>query len=326
MRAGITHPDAVIGCYANQHFDHEELSDFWDGVVVDYHGSGQVMKPHVVDPLAWGLDGVAGLIGTDRSPIVGLKTSTIGHAVIPVRLRVSRNFSEFDLPASMKKEGRISLECMMCDRFATLAGDPEFAGKYYSLTPGHGDQVSEDQYIALVNEQLMFRPMSQKRLLISSGIAEHWPIGRGAFISTNKRYCVWVGEEDHIRITVQVHATDLAVPFNNLKRLLDAFENPQQYSYAVSSRYGYVTSSPDRLGTTLFFTLQICLPGFTLHQAKKAKAVLHMIGFALGTTRKAHVYEISLVRRLGLTERRVVQNIWTGLRAINKIANKPDKP
>jgi len=298
------------------------LNEFWAGVIASYHGPGRVVRAHPAnDTTSWNLNGV-------EKGQEGLDVTLIGQKALPVRLRVSRNFAQVNLPAGMEKEERILLESVMCDRFSALKDDPEFAGRYYSLTPGHPDQMSEDMYLALVNEQLVFKPLSKKRLLVSAGIAGDWPIGRGAYISTNRKYCVWVGEEDHIRLTVQMQTTDLAAPFNNLKRLLDSLDSPSPhgFKYAKSKQYGFITSSPDRLGTTLFATIQLALPDFTPEHEKKAKSLLQMIGLALESVGLPGNYELTVVRRLGLTERHIVKNIWTGLRTVLKIDTAPAAP
>ena len=38
------------------------------------------------------------------------------------------------------------------------------------------------------------------RVLGDANGYDDWPAGRGIFFSTNKRFLVWVNEEDHLRI------------------------------------------------------------------------------------------------------------------------------
>ena len=42
--------------------------------------------------------------------------------------------------------------------------------------------------------------MSADSYLLSAGIAQHWPHGRGVYVSEDKGFIIWVGEEDHLRI------------------------------------------------------------------------------------------------------------------------------
>lgn len=46
----------------------------------------------------------------------------------------------------------------------------------------------------------MFKDMSKDEFLLAAGIAEDWPHGRGCYISEDKEFIIWVGEEDHLRI------------------------------------------------------------------------------------------------------------------------------
>ena len=46
----------------------------------------------------------------------------------------------------------------------------------------------------------MFKNMTDDPCLAAAGIANDWPYGRGCYISEDKEFIVWVGEEDHLRI------------------------------------------------------------------------------------------------------------------------------
>jgi hypothetical protein len=52
----------------------------------------------------------------------------------------------------------------------------------------------------LVKEHIMFKDMSADTYLATAGIAAHWPFGRGCYVSGDKGFIIWVGEEDHLRI------------------------------------------------------------------------------------------------------------------------------
>jgi hypothetical protein len=44
---------------------------------------------------------------------------------------------------------------------------------------------------------------------VVQGIASDWPHGRGCYISKDKQFIVWVGEEDHLRIMCMKKGTML---------------------------------------------------------------------------------------------------------------------
>jgi hypothetical protein len=53
---------------------------------------------------------------------------------------------------------------------------------------------------ALVDAHIMFKDMSVDTYLTAAGIASDWPHGRGVYVSSDKGFIIWVGEEDHLRI------------------------------------------------------------------------------------------------------------------------------
>lgn len=46
----------------------------------------------------------------------------------------------------------------------------------------------------------MFKDMSKDSFLMTAGIAQDWPFGRGCYVSEDNEFIIWVGEEDHLRI------------------------------------------------------------------------------------------------------------------------------
>ena len=53
----------------------------------------------------------------------------------------------------------------------------------------------------------MFKDMAADTYLASAGIASDWPYGRGCYVSEDKGFIVWVGEEDHLRIMAMKKGT-----------------------------------------------------------------------------------------------------------------------
>ena len=93
--------------------------------------------------------------------------------------------------------------------FDQLIADPEFGGKYHSITPEHPNFIDETQYNELVDAHIMFKDMSKDDFLLAAGIAGDWPFGRGCYVSEDKEFIIWVGEEDHLRIMCMKKGTVL---------------------------------------------------------------------------------------------------------------------
>eukprot|EP01043_Picozoa_sp_COSAG02_P092100 COSAG02_NODE_28743_length_583_cov_1.216942_2_plen_67_part_01 len=52
--------------------------------------------------------------------------------------------------------------------------------------------------------------------LAEQGIASQWPYGRGVYISEDRGFVVWVGEQDHLRIICTEETTVLNRVFDRL--------------------------------------------------------------------------------------------------------------
>jgi protein-arginine kinase len=50
----------------------------------------------------------------------------------------------------------------------------------------------------MVKNHLLFK--CEDKYLETAGIQGDWPTGRGAYISNDKNFMVWINEEDHMRI------------------------------------------------------------------------------------------------------------------------------
>lgn len=81
----------------------------------------------------------------------------------------------------MSKEERISLEKDMGNVFDALIADKNYGGNYYSLTPGHKNELTDEKYKELVKKHVMFKDMSADTYLSEAGIASDWPYGRGCY-------------------------------------------------------------------------------------------------------------------------------------------------
>jgi len=79
----------------------------------------------------------------------------------------------------MTEQNRKDMELDMCKVFDSLISDPSIGGKYYSLTKGHKNCIDSNKYDELVNAHIMFKDMSEDLFLLTAGIAQHWPSGRG---------------------------------------------------------------------------------------------------------------------------------------------------
>lgn len=189
MKSGAENPDSGMGAYAMQPSDYDRFKPFMSRILRDYH-KVELTTKHVNN---WDLRGVAGLPADGQ-----LDLAELGLGALSMRVRVGRNLADFPLPGAMTAADRLALEDRMSVAFVQL--QRKFGGRYYSLTEGHKDFIDAAKYKELVEAHFMFKDMGDDAYLASAGIASDWPVGRGCYISEDKQFIIWVGEEDHLRI------------------------------------------------------------------------------------------------------------------------------
>merc|ERR1712007_335637 len=257
---------------------------FFSKVLSEYHGVPEDAK-HVN---SWSLDGVEGV------PADGvLDLGKLGLPTLSVRARVGRNLKDFPFPGAMTKKDRIAMEEKLGKAFDTLIAKPGFGGAYYSLTPGHPKFINEKKYQELVDGHIMFKDMAADRYLASAGIASHWPHGRGCYVSEDKWFIIWCGEEDHLRI----------ISIGKTKVLNDVF---------------------DRLRTSVEVVSPI--PNLTADGTDtKAKAIAKPYGLQVRGTGGEHTpigadgtVDISPMARFCITEAEIITALYKGIAQLSK--------
>eukprot|EP01002_Notosolenus_urceolatus_P001789 NODE_1469_length_1406_cov_450.997052_g1220_i0.p2 GENE.NODE_1469_length_1406_cov_450.997052_g1220_i0~~NODE_1469_length_1406_cov_450.997052_g1220_i0.p2 ORF type:complete len:425 (-),score=173.90 NODE_1469_length_1406_cov_450.997052_g1220_i0:132-1277(-) len=321
VKSGVENPDSAMGCYAMKPTDYDTFKPFFKKVIADYHKVSEDDR-HVND---WNLQGVAGLPANGK-----LDLGELGLPALSMRVRVGRNLADFALPGSMTKDDRIRMENKMCEAFAILIADPKYGGRYYSLTPGHKDAINDEQYADLVKQHLMFKNMADDSFLETAGISSSWPFGRGCYVSEDKGFIIWVGEEDHLRIMCMFKGTLLNDVFDRLKAALDTVENIPGLKFAKSSDFGYVTSCPTNLGTGMRASVHIPLPNLTRDGTDtKAKEVCKPLGLSVRGLGGEHTpigadgtVDISPSRRFIIKESEIITALYIGLKQLKEAENK----
>ena len=63
---------------------------------------------------------------------------------------------------------------------------------------------------------------------------DNWPTGRGIFFSHNKKFLVWVNEEDHLRIISMQQGGDLAEVWTRLVKVEIYFKSTDESLFKLS--------------------------------------------------------------------------------------------
>lgn len=146
-----------------------------------------------------------------------------------------------------------------------------------------------------------------------------WPSGRGIFMNEEKSFNIWCNEEDQLRIISMQKGAGILEVFDRLCRAAAHIETVCKFSH--DEHLGYITSCPTNLGTALRASVHIQLP--KLGKKKDEFQVIADKYFV--QIRGIHgehsesddgTYDISNRRRLGRSEKQLVQDMIDGVRAM----------
>jgi len=171
----------------------------------------------------------------------------------------------------------------------------------------------------LIADHFLFK--EGDRFLESSGLNRDWPAGRGIFHNKEKTFLVWVNEEDQLRIISMQPGADILAVFTRLSTAATLIE--KEAKFAHDEHLGYITSCPTNLGTALRASVHIKLPllGAKVNKAKfdeiADKFYVQIRGIhGEHTESDDGVFDISNKRRLGRSEKDLVQDMYDGVIAM----------
>ncbi|KAK3097212.1 hypothetical protein FSP39_007542 [Pinctada imbricata] len=295
IRSGCLHLNSGVGVYACDPEGYEVFKDLLDPVIKEYHATNEIKHPKP----NFGDMGKLGFSDLDPE----------GKMIVSTRVRVGRSHAKFPFPPVATKEQRIEMERITCEALNTLTG--ELAGKYTSL-----GKMTKEEEKQLVEDHFLFK--DDDPMLRDAGGYNDWPIGRGIFFSKDKKFLVWINEEDHLRFISMQKGGDLAEVYKRLVKAIHELE--KKLTFAKTDRHGYLTFCPTNLGTTMRASVHIKVP--FLADAGRLKEVCDKYQLQPRGIHGEHtesvggVYDISNKRRLGLTEFEAISGMSEGIKKI----------
>lgn len=320
--SGVANPDSCMGCYAMNPKDYDDFSPFFKKALQQYHKVDLSKTKHVN---TWSLKGVEGLPESGK-----LDLAELGLPALSMRVRTGRNLNKYPLPGAMTKEDRINMEKDMGKVYENLIANPDFGGRYVSITPDHANFIDKAEYDKYVADHIMFKDMSNDSFLLTAGIAGDWPYGRGCYVSEDKEFIIWNGEEDHLRIMCMKKGTVLNDVFDRLEAAVKVVEEKIDGGCAMSPDYGVVTSCPTNIGTGMRASVHIALPNLTKDGTdKKAKEVARPLGLSVRGLGGEHTpigadgtVDISPSARFCISEAEIVTALYKGIKLLKAEEDK----
>jgi len=294
--SGIKNQDSGIGVYAGSHNSYQKFNKLFDPVIEQYHGH----KPedqHVSDMTSEGLTNAE--FSAEDSAMVN-----------STRIRVGRNLADFPLGPGVSKEQRDKIMETVVTAFETFEGD--LKGTFHPL-----DGMSKEVQDQMIADHFLFK--EGDRFLDACNLNRDWPTGRGIFFNDNKTFLIWVNEEDQLRIISMQPGAGISEVFDRLCRAAAHIETVCKFAH--DDHLGYITSCPTNLGTALRASVHIRLPKLMKNQklfneiADKYHVQIRGIHGEHSETDDG-TYDISNKRRLGRSEKQLVQDMIDGVRAL----------
>ncbi len=293
VQSGLDNPDSSIGVYAGGPESYTALAPLLDPIIKEYHKYD--MSGHKSD------FSLAGLPFKNLDPE--------GKYVVSTRVRVGRNFHKYAFPSAISKGDRAKMEKEIISVLSALPGS--LKGEYYKL-----DGMSESDRQKLVEDHFLFK--QGDRFLESAGVNRDWPKNRGIFFSEDKKFLVWISEEDSMRIISMQPGADIAEVFNRLASALSYIN--KRITFAFDDVRGYYTTCPTNLGTAMRASVHIKIP--KLSKEPNFEDVCKELGLSIRGVHGEHsdssdgIYDISNKRRLGVTERDIYAQLYGGIKKL----------
>lgn len=223
-----------------------------------------------------------------------LQSGKESDVVVSSRVRLARNIREFNFPSNFSKEESKKILSKIKDLVPSLG----YGLKFIELK-----DIDDITKISLIEKHL-----------ISPDFAMSKKENTAMLINDEENICIMINEEDHIRLQVFSSGLDI----ENLMNLAVEIDEKlsELVNYAYSEKYGFLTSCPTNLGTSLRASVMVHLPALTLTgNISKVLDVVNNFGMNIrgiygeGTLSQGNMYQIFNNQSLGITEKEIIKNV-----------------
>lgn len=209
------------------------------------------------------------------------------------RIRLARNLNEFKFNLQ-SKDDQEKLENKIKDNLYAIG----YGLKFLKLK-----DMDDITKMSLVEKNLISPEFALKRNETGS-----------ILINDDENICIMIGGKDHLNI--QVFSCGLELE-NTLNLAIELDERMGDIlGYAISKKYGYLTSSPNDVGTGLRASVMVHLPA--LSKTKNTRKILEAIDsfgmnirgiYGENSQIQGDMYQISNKQTLGITEKEIIKNL-----------------
>lgn len=236
-----------------------------------------------------------------------------GKYISKISIRVSRSLQHFPF---LPKMSRKQLEASEQEVRSTLKAMHGLTGVYYSLST-----IPKDVEQILTRGDLMFS--NNDKFLDSGGAYQHWPIGRGVFVTHMKDTFIWVNESEHLLIGTVQKGPHLSRAFEKMALLLDTLNDHFKWA-KDKEKFGHLTMSPALIGSGLKIQVYVKLPYLGLEETFRQDL---MDQYGIECVKAKHTlssdtFVLSNRRTFGLTESEILSAVFRCAKEVIAIEDK----
>ncbi len=222
-----------------------------------------------------------------------MQSGTDSDVVFSTRIRFARNIKGFRFNLKNKEEIE-KLENKIKDNLFVIG----YGLKFLKLK-----DMDDITKLSLV----------EKNIISPEFVANKNDMG-AILINDEENICIMINEEDHLRIQVFCPGFDLK---NTLNLAIEIDEKiGEVLGYAISPKYGYLTSCPSNCGTGLRTSVMVHLPGLKMTGSiDKVLRAINNFGINIrgmygeNTKSLGDIFQISNEQTLGITEKEITDNV-----------------
>ena len=277
IRSGLCHPDSSVGVYAPDLQSYEIFRELFEPILQSFRAP----------PLP------------PRRDLACLNPA----AVVSTRIRVARNLAGYAFTAGMSRPERLSVEAKITHACGALA--PDFPGWIRRL----GD-MPRRRLDAMISRRLAFGPGD--KYMAAARIHADWPIGRSVFITRKKQLSIWINEEDHLRVAVDMPGACVSACSHAMSLVMNRLSN--HLEFCSDAQHGYLTSCPSNAGSAMRVSFMVDVRQDPSQQPlleRLESAGLVQIRGAAGehSPRSGGLIDVSFRNRVGISETQMLQDM-----------------
>ncbi len=216
--------------------------------------------------------------------------------VLASQIKLARNLKEYPFSSKLSKEQAKQLVELVREKLVGLIDED---GSFLSCSLNN---LTASERMALAERYILTKDIVKKEQ------------ETGLILSNDEAKSIVINDEDHLQIQVISNGTNIEKAFEMANQIDDAACEEMEYAY--HRKYGYLTSSPNNLGTGMKASYIVFLPALSLaekitfltEEVKKYGILLEGL-YGEGKETIAPIYQVSNQKTLGTSEMEIIENL-----------------